>query len=54
VSAAEKANLSPMLSASANSSGGVPGKMISPQNLAIGAAAVGKWLARKATCSVGW
>ena len=27
--------------ASANSSGGVLGKMISPQNLAIGAAAVG-------------
>ena len=30
-----------MLLASANSSGGVLGKMISPQNLAIGAAAVG-------------
>ena len=29
-----------MLLASANSSGGVLGKMISPQNLAIGAAAV--------------
>jgi lactate permease len=41
VSAAEKANLSPMLMAAANSSGGVLGKMISPQNLAIGAAAVG-------------
>jgi L-lactate permease len=40
VSAAEKAHLSPMLIA-ANSSGGVLGKMISPQNLAIGAAAVG-------------
>jgi lactate permease len=40
VSAAEKANLSPMLMAAANSSGGVLGKMISPQNLAIGAAAV--------------
>jgi lactate permease len=41
VSAAEKAHLSPMLMAAANSSGGVLGKMISPQNLAIGAAAVG-------------
>jgi lactate permease len=33
--------LSPTLLAAANSSGGVLGKMISPQNLAIGAAAVG-------------
>ncbi|MGZ4276251.1 MAG: L-lactate permease [Solirubrobacteraceae bacterium] len=41
VSAAQKANLSPILMASANSSGGVLGKMVSPQNLAIGAAAVG-------------
>jgi lactate permease len=41
VSAAQKANLSPTLMAAANSSGGVLGKMISPQNLAIGAAAVG-------------
>jgi lactate permease len=41
VSAAQKADLSPMLMAAANSSGGVLGKMISPQNLAIGAAAVG-------------
>jgi lactate permease len=41
VSAAEKAHLSPMLMAASNSSGGVLGKMISPQNLAIGAAAVG-------------
>jgi lactate permease len=41
VSAADKAHLSPMLMAAANSSGGVLGKMISPQNLAIGAAAVG-------------
>ncbi len=40
VSAAQKADLSPMLMAAANSSGGVLGKMISPQNLAIGAAAV--------------
>jgi lactate permease len=41
VEAARKAGLSPLLMASANSSGGVLGKMISPQNLAIGAAAVG-------------
>lgn len=41
VTAAGKAGLSPVLLAAANSSGGVLGKMISPQNLAIGAAAVG-------------
>jgi lactate permease len=41
VTAAQKANLSPTLIAAANSSGGVLGKMISPQNLAIAAAAVG-------------
>jgi lactate permease len=41
VSAAGKAGLSPALMAAANSSGGVLGKMISPQNLAIAAAAVG-------------
>ncbi len=41
VSAAKDASLSAILLASANSSGGVLGKMISPQNLAIGAAAVG-------------
>ena len=41
VTAAHKAGLSPTLLAAANSSGGVLGKMISPQNLAIGAAAVG-------------
>jgi lactate permease len=41
ISAAHEANLSPTLMAAANSSGGVLGKMISPQNLAIGAAAVG-------------
>jgi lactate permease len=41
VAAAKKAGLDPLLMASANSSGGVLGKMISPQNLAIGAAAVG-------------
>jgi lactate permease len=41
VTAASKAGLSPLLMAASNSSGGVLGKMISPQNLAIGAAAVG-------------
>jgi len=41
VAAAEKANYNPLLLAAANSSGGVLGKMVSPQNLAIGAAAVG-------------
>jgi len=41
VTAAHKTGLSPTLMAAANSSGGVLGKMISPQNLAIGAAAVG-------------
>ena len=39
VTAAKDAGLSPTLLAAANSSGGVLGKMISPQNLAIGAAA---------------
>jgi lactate permease len=41
VTAANDAGLSPTLLAAGNSSGGVLGKMISPQNLAIGAAAVG-------------
>lgn len=41
VVAAQKAGLSTVLMAAANSSGGVLGKMISPQNLAIAAAAVG-------------
>jgi lactate permease len=41
VAAAHKASLSPTLLAGANSSGGVLAKMVSPQNLAIGAAAVG-------------
>jgi lactate permease len=41
VTAAQKAHLSSTLLAASNSSGGVLGKMISPQNLAIGAAAVG-------------
>ena len=39
--AAQDAGLDSTLLAAANSSGGVLGKMISPQNLAIGAAAVG-------------
>ena len=42
VTAAAKAGLSPVLMAASNSSGGVLGKMISPQNLAIAAAAVGE------------
>ena len=41
VAAAQHAQLSPTLLAAANSSGGVLAKMVSPQNLAIGAAAVG-------------
>jgi lactate permease len=41
VAAAKHAQLSPTLLAAANSSGGVLAKMVSPQNLAIGAAAVG-------------
>jgi lactate permease len=41
VTAAKEAGIDPTLLAAANSSGGVLGKMISPQNLAIGAAAVG-------------
>jgi lactate permease len=41
VKAAHDAGLDPTLLAAANSSGGVLGKMVSPQNLAIGAAAVG-------------
>ena len=41
VQTASKAGLDPLLLAAANSSGGVLGKMISPQNLAIAAAAVG-------------
>lgn len=40
-SAAEKAGLDPSLMVAANTSGGVVGKMISPQNLTIAAAAVG-------------
>jgi lactate permease len=41
VQTAGKAGLDPVLLAAANSSGGVMGKMISPQNLAIAASAVG-------------
>jgi lactate permease len=41
VAAAHKAGLSDVLMAASNSSGGVLGKMISPQNLAIAAGAVG-------------
>ena len=41
VQTAVDAGLDPVLMASANSSGGVLGKMVSPQNLAIAAAAVG-------------
>ena len=41
VQTATKAGLDPLLLAAANSSGGVLGKMISPQNLAIAAGAVG-------------
>ncbi|MBC7639681.1 MAG: L-lactate permease [Rhodoferax sp.] len=41
VTAAGKAGLEPVLMAASNSSGGVLGKMISPQNLAIACAAVG-------------
>jgi len=41
VTTAKEAGLDPVLLAAANSSGGVLGKMISPQNLAIAAAAVG-------------
>jgi lactate permease len=41
VQTAAKAGLDPVLLAAANSAGGVMGKMISPQNLAIAASAVG-------------
>jgi lactate permease len=41
VQSAAKAGLDPLLLAAANSSGGVLGKMVSPQNLAIAASAVG-------------
>ena len=38
---AQQLNLSPNLTVGANSSGGVLGKMISPQNLAVGTSATG-------------
>ncbi|GGR53297.1 lactate permease [Nocardioides luteus] len=41
VTTAKEAGLDPILMAASNSSGGVLGKMVSPQNLAIAAAAVG-------------
>jgi lactate permease len=41
VTAANQAGLSPVLMAATNSSAGVMGKMLSPQNLAVAAAAVG-------------
>lgn len=41
VAAAHETGLNPTLLAAANASGGVLGKMISPQSLAVGAAAVG-------------
>jgi len=41
VAAAQETGLRPALLAAANASGGVLGKMISPQSLAVGAAAVG-------------
>jgi lactate permease len=41
VSAAQGTGMSPVLAAAANTAGGVLGKMISPQNLAIAASAVG-------------
>jgi lactate permease len=41
VQTATRAGLDPLLLAAANSSGGVMGKMVSPQNLAIAASAVG-------------
>ena len=41
ITAAEQTGISPYLLASANTTGGVLGKMISPQNLAIAAAVVG-------------
>ncbi|KAK1184026.1 L-lactate permease [Streptomyces sp. NBS 14/10] len=41
VTAAQKTGLDPVLLAAANSTGGVLGKMLSPQNLAVAAAAIG-------------
>jgi lactate permease len=39
--AAKETGLSPVLLAASNTTGGVLGKMLSPQSIAIGAAAVG-------------
>ena len=39
--AAKETGLSPLLMAASNTTGGVLGKMLSPQSIAIGAAAVG-------------
>jgi lactate permease len=39
--AAEKLGINPLLTAAANTSGGVMGKMISPQSLAVACAATG-------------
>jgi lactate permease len=52
VTAAKEAGLDQTLLAAANSSGGVLGKMISPQNLAIGAAAVAAVSHERGTGSV--
>jgi lactate permease len=41
VSAAQHTGMAPVLAAAGNTSGGVLGKMLSPQNLAVGASAVG-------------
>jgi lactate permease len=41
VAAAHQLNLNPLLLAATNSSGGVAGKMISPQNIAVGVTTVG-------------
>ncbi len=41
VAAAHQLNLNPVLLAATNSSGGVTGKMISPQNIAVGVTTVG-------------
>jgi lactate permease len=54
VTAAKDAELDPTLMAAANSSGGVLGKMISPQNLAIGVAAVAMGGARGRSSDASW
>jgi lactate permease len=42
VISAQQLNLNPILAGATNTSGGVMGKMISPQNLSIGATAIGQ------------